>query len=276
MSRQSQLNNLQDDQRSKSLDDREKALKQKEALLDDTELLTRLDILDKQIDIKQDTLATLNTKITSLTSTYEDKLDSTKMKLKELDDDIAVKKEEVAKIVASVDVVKASLVKSREEKTELHTAISDAKTYLKEQQVLTDVTINGWNDQLKDFQDADKDARIEKDRVVRDTLRLEQDKTLIEDEIERLSSKLEQLDNSYNDKVATYTDDLETLRGKIDSKEQTLLELDLTNKAQLDVLNIKEHSLNIKEHSLVERELNLKMQEKRLNMKLGLSGVSLE
>lgn len=276
MSLQQQLQDVQDDQRVKQLDLREEALNKREALLNESERLARLEIINKQIAEKERTKVILDQKNEELKQAVTDANESYKLELKKLNAQIGQKREEIGKLTNTEQTFYTKIENVKKQLNSIREEVHDQELYLKEQQEKTDQTINEWNNQLKEFQAEELQVREEKDQLNKDVLRLQQRKMDSEEELEVIDSKNVELDALYKEKVEKYKAELKDLNAEVQTKKQALLELDLKNEAHLKVIATKEKSLTLREQVLQKKEFEYISKEKQLNMKLGLSQMSIE
>lgn len=275
MTTRQKLQSVADDQRSKQSKLKQEAKAQREAILDDSDRIARLEILDKQIIQKEGAKKVLDSQIAKLEIDKEiaqDAFGAIVIKsalLQRVEDD------KIAELYKKESVLSNSIAAGKKLLADTKTDIKVQADYFTEQQLKTDETINEWNAQLKDFQDAGATVVKEKDQINKDIIRLGQDKITVETSLKLIADKSTELNELYNKRASDYRDELKRLKADIQAGEQALLELELKNKARFEVADTREKSLIIRERAVQEQEFNLSSREKVLNMKLGLSQLNI-
>jgi chromosome segregation ATPase len=246
------------------------------SLLNNDDFLAKIDVLDKQITQKESTVKRLQSDIKDLETKLSIASDETDSKIAELNDELESKSNE---LILSKRILSSVSDDVKREKKSLKIVQNDIGTqtaYLNNEQVKINEIVNKWNDQLRDFQEADNEVKVKRESVNRDIIRLEQHKTELETEIEQIDLKNAELDEQYQLKATGYRSTLSKLKDQIQDSEQALYELELKTKARIDIANSKEQSVVIRERALQQNEILISSREKKLNMKLGLLKLSIE
>jgi chromosome segregation ATPase len=271
-----QLQNIQADQQSKQSKLDQEAKAKREAILDDSERIARLEVLDKQIALKEGAkkaldgeIAKLEVELAEIQDKHNNVIDKSAFLQQTEDKKIAELYKKESALTDSI-TVRQKLLES------VKTEIQDQKRYLKDEQTKIDDTINEWNAQLKEFQDAGIEVEKHKTQVNIDIIRLEQDRDVITADNKLIEEKNIELDTAYQEKAGRYRDELKTFKSDIQASEQTLLELELKNKVRFEAADTRDKSLTIRERAVQTKEFNLTSREKALEMKLGLSQLSIE
>lgn len=270
------LQDAQDDQRSKQLDLKEEGLNKREALLDDASRLSRIEVLDKQIIIREDLLEEAERKNKAYEQKIREKIEADTERFERLKERIDEKRNEIKKYETQLASITEVVRSTKNDLKQIREDISTQSIYRKQQQDTMDQTINEWNSQLKDFRDEGIEVQNHKDQVARDVLRLEQDKASIDKEVEVVNTKLLDLDEVYLEKATSYKEQLRVQREELQKGQQTLLEIEQKCKVRLEVIDTREKALDIRERVIQKSEFDLVSREKAVNMKVALSGVSLE
>ena len=246
------------------------------SLLNNDDFLAKIELLDKQVTQKESTVKRLESDIKNLEKKVSDASDATDKRLSELDDELLSKSNELAlarRVLASItDDVK----EAKKSLKAVQADIGAQTEYLNSEQVKINDIINKWNAQLREFQEADNEVKVKRDSVNRDIIRLEQDKTALEEEVGRISLKDAELDEQYQLKAEGFRGSLSKLKDQVQTAEQELYELELKTKARIEAADSKEQAVLIRERALQQNEILVSSRERKLNMKLGLSKVSIE
>jgi chromosome segregation ATPase len=249
---------------------------QLKSLLNNDEFLSKIEILDKQITQKTSIIKSLESDIINLESKLQTASDNSDKEISKLADLIDLKRNELTITKRALDNAQEDVKESRKSLKSIRDDIKNQTTYFNEEQLKINEIINKWNDQLREFQEADNEVKVKRESVNRDIIRLEQDKIDLETSVKTIESRSVELDGQYQIKAKNYRDQLQTIKNSVQQGEQNLLELELKNKARIEALDTREQSIVIREQALQQGELNILSREKRLNMKLGLSKLSIE
>lgn len=273
MSLQRQLDEAAQQKRSDDLDVREKWISEKEKLLDDSERVAKLEVLDKQIEAKQKVLYLKNQAILDI----DDQLKTKEADYKELWADIESLKN--TKITHN-DAVNAQAIKLKtlnsnlsKQNNTLKSDIQANKTYLRDQEEVVNNTIAEWNVRLNELQQEADDIETQKTQQLVILTRFDQDKTDVENVIEKLADKLDYLQVMYDEKAAILRDQLKTLEleiaAQIKDRDESVILAEIREKN----LVAREKSVKIKEVVLKKTEYNLGQKEKKLKSDYGLAGL---
>jgi len=249
---------------------------QLKALLDDKEYITKIEILDKQISQKESMIKELDKSLIEYREKVKNSSDDTDEKLDSLNGLLSAKAEEIKLANKVKDNVSQEIKNAKKSLKDVQLEIRDQTIYFNEQEVKINEIVNKWNNQLRDFKEADDEVKLKRETINRDILRLSNDKESLESDIRLTELKNIELDELYTTKASGYKENLNVVKREIQDGEQKLLELDLKSKARLETIETRENSLTIRERTLQQNELNLSSREKKLNMKLGLSQVGLK
>ena len=271
MSLKDQLQESQDNHRSKQLDTWESSLKEREALLDDTDKIAQLEVLDKQIDVKETRVADLQQKIEALekdlrsytvdhnegVKTLELYMTRRKADSQEVDDLLNDKQKALQ---GAIDMLEA-----------VNKEIQAQRKYLKDGQKQVDDTIAEWNVQLKEFQAEHNTIMKEKDTINADMVRLRQEKEILENELYSVEKNLVSQDEIYEKKTDEFKTELSEGKKALDLFNQRSIELDFEIKGRLQAIESKEEGIKLKERALESREFKLEQDEKGFRSKVGLA-----
>lgn len=265
-----QLQEAQDDQKSKSLDLREQALEKRERLLDDTERIATLDILDKQIAIKEDIKQNLDSKIEQLQTDYRRQTEESKER-NELLEQAHTKQQNVFNtLVIKSERSNTAIVVAQKDLVRIGTEIKSQQQYLKDSQQTVDDTVAEWNAQLTGFQQEADNIKLSKNSLSADLIRLEQEKQILAENITEYEQKLSQLEEIYQGKKTNLKSSLQSIKDQIVTQQNELTDLNAKLQIRSDVMDTKEKAILLKEAAIRKKELDLSFREQRINTQLDL------
>src|SRR5574343_428451 len=236
-SRKDQLSKLQASQAEKQRKLADQQNQEKAALLDDSEALHALKLLDAQIEVKEGMVAEVETKLAETRKLYDRQVRAIET-LKEKELELLGRK---GALETDVKNLEARLSRARRAYEDLQKSIREQREYLKNQEAIVEETVNNWNDQLRDFAQAGKEAEERKTAVLTETLRLENDRQELDRLLNDAAERLEGLETAYTAKVEEYRANLEIAKQEaasvVQGREQRLLEIDQRVKARLAVVD---------------------------------------
>jgi chromosome segregation ATPase len=250
-----QLKNLSDQQKSKTLKVWEEELELKQKLLDDPEKLLQAEVLDKRIEAQTAKLDGISKAIIE----QEKKLDAKRIEVldniqqlgRKSDTILKASKEEEKRLKELTDktiITVANLATIKE-------AVKEQKDYLASQQKLVDDTIAELNNSLRENAQEINDQLEEKKQISTDIIRHTQGATDIKEQINGLEGKLKGLDLTYNQKVTSYREKLQIIKDEIVVKnlEVEASNLEIEDNKRLEIERIK--LIDSKEKSLITSPL---------------------
>lgn len=265
-----QLSDTLADQRSKQLDLREQALVEKEALLDDSERIKRIEILDKQIAIKEDTLVNLAAAVDADTKNYHTSKNEWQQNIEKLNVECAQLQRAISKLQNERAVVVEDIGRQKQELQSVKHDISDSAKYLKAQEAQVNETVADWNRQLTAL--AQEAERINEDKTMlaADIIRLKQQKDEAETATTDAQGRAAQLQSVYDEKVDVYRRDLATRKAAITELDTRLEQRQREQEAAAQSILTREQSVSVRESAVNAKEAELAGRERALNMKLNM------
>ena len=243
---------------------------EREALLDDTARIAALELLDKQIIVKQDIYDNLQKKINTLDKNvikaktiYDDRT-------QEYDKSITKQQNMYNGLVANQEKLTEAINSAHKKLQEVTAEIVAQKKYLKDQEQVVNDTVADWNGQLTGMQaevDALQDA---KSVILADRIQMEQSKQVKLDEITALEQKAKTLQEVFDRNMQHAKIELSEVQNMIQQENNRLGEISQTIKSRLETINSREQALQIIDRAQQAKELDLSERERRLNMQLNL------
>lgn len=259
-------------QQRQSLELREKAIAEREALLDNSDAVHQLNILEKQATVKQDIVDTLTADISRLAKERDGQVTVKEHELAKLGQNIAIKQRLIEQVEQRLKGIEAVSKQVQQDLDNLRAERTNQKKYLLEQQETVDNTIADWNAQLTGFQ-AEADRITEAKSVFNaDLVRLEQEQQSKKAELTNWQVKLDSIEMAYNEKAEGYRAQLLEAKQQLAAVEQKMQQLTLEQQAKIEVLVSRERALQIQGSALREKEADLANRERALDMKLNLYG----
>jgi chromosome segregation ATPase len=266
------LQEAQDALKSKSLDEREKLLLEREKLLDSSERFSQLELLDKQIAVKEqrlseleDAIADKNGELTKAQKRYNDQVVSAEAEQERI---ASKQKKEAEKLSQLRDAI----IQARNELATVNDDIAGRKKYLVEQEELVEHTVSDWSMRLGECMHEEKMLDERKQSKSADIVRLEQAVQEKQQEVDAIEGKAVQLQDIYMQKKTQISQELSVLRSHVQDKQNELLSLDMEQEAKIQGLKTREQSVTVREAAIRTQEMNLHERERALDMKLGILG----
>lgn len=261
-----QLQEVQDDQRSKSLDLREAALEKREQLLDDSARIANIELLDKQIVIKTDIKSNIEGEIVVLEKQYKIENDRVTVDLESLQSSLIKNQNAFNASVTKKEHIEELIVLARRDLQLVKSEISEQKRNVKSEEQQVQDTMADWNAQLTSLQgEADIIAESKK-KLSADIVRLDQEKDDKLTEAEQLTEKIRQLDVVYRTRMDAIKEELSLANENLEAKKQEERELAIKLKTRLEVVASREKSLSVKEMAFKGKEAELNQRAQRIGM----------
>lgn len=261
----------QDVLKSKSLDQREALIIEREKLLDNSDRLAHLELLDKQIAIKEKR----NTELDSVTALLEKSFDDAQ---KHNDESMTSFVEIETRCQSKLDglakdeeTLREIIISQSKEKNNIEADILTRKQYLMEQENTVNDTIASWNIQLSEFAHEAGVLEEKKNKVNVDLVRATQDLQTKESDLQALQIKIDKLQTIYDQKIDNMKNSIQELKSSLTNEENKLANIIAQQTSRIEGLNTREKSIEVQETSLNHRELDLKTRENQLNVKLRLT-----
>jgi chromosome segregation ATPase len=265
-----QLQNQANDQRNQQLDLREQALAEREALLDDTERIKQLEVLDKQIEVKQSICGGLAAKVAEIDKTYHAAVKRHEIEVTKLVTAEARQTHMISKLKGELDRAEDAVAAARQELQRINQDIAQAQKYLKVQEGQVNDAVADWNGQLTALHQEAEHLNDDKAAIAADIIRLKQQRDDDEATTDELRDKLNKLQSMYQVKVDAYRDELAARRQEIDDLQTMRTQWLKERDDSLATLQTQERSLEIREAAVRQKELDLSQREKVLQMKLNM------
>lgn len=265
-----QLEEAQADQKRKQLQLREEALTKREALLDDTERLAKVELLDKQIAFKEEQLEGLNKAFVKREAEAAEATDYLLERIAELERTKDKAQKDINGQVSKQEKLDEQYKATQKDLILIKGEIAARKKYFDAQEVVITETIADWNGQLTGFQQEANAIADQKKTYLAEFTRLEQSKQTISDEEEVLRDKFKDLEDIYAEKAIAYKVDLKAMREELADARQETEDISRQNQAKHKAAETREQSLNIREAAANQKERDLSDREQRLQMRLGM------
>lgn len=262
--------------RNKDLDLREALLNERERKLDAAEKEGRIAILDKQIEAKQEVIDGLNTKILTLDKRLDEKAESVKSRMSELDGLETSKKAALAKLDGKKAELEADLTLIKAQVDDLKSQIKEREDYLARQEQQVDEAVANWNDKLNQIKFELESAQKDLTRVLEDKIRIEAERDTIASSIAGWEQKAIDIEYAYNDKAAAYRDDLKNLDAQVTQRKNWLEEQRTVHTLKEKDLESREKSLEVQQVVNNRKERELQQKERKLKMDYNLAGMEWE
>lgn len=253
---------------------RENAINKRQKIFDETE--AKLEVLKKQIKAKEDILASRSIDLDDFIIQATEEISSLKAQKNVVLQSISAQEETLSKFRIQHDGIVTDIKVKKRELTELQEQIKETKRYRDEQAKLTEDTIAGWNSNLVEFRAEVDIIQDEKDKLSKDIIRLEQDKTAITIEVDREQSNLEALAGAYEDKATLYKVSLRSLDTEVSQKRNELEGIINAAQMKLKEVETREKSVRLKEGNVNQRQAELDQKERRLKMNYGIASIDYE
>lgn len=271
------LQEVQDDQRLKSLELREKLVAEKEQLLADPSLWEENNLLEKQIAFKQKIRANLNRKIKQAEVAYTQQQkfkEHRELEISKLADKLESSRADLSSLTSQQKTALRELETIQQKVTDRQEEVRELKKYLKDQQAVVDTAIAEMNAQLTTFKHEADQIEQSKVKTSQDIILLTQRKDEAEAQTKAIEGRLNDLQVMYSERAEVYKQKLNAIKDNIHRAEQHILDLDLQAKARIKVMLGREQALAIKEKSVAKQDEELSLREQRLKMQVALSGLN--
>lgn len=254
---------------------REKAFKIKEASLvkAESEAAIRLTVIDKQIAAKEKLIESVNDQNEGARRDYRNQIDSLTDDKNEVIKQIQAKQLELAAIDKKLAIQETLLEGKKSDQSLIQQEIKDLKQYFKDQERITEETIQEWNSTLVEFRKEADIVQGEKNKISADIIHMEQDKIVLSKELDEQSEKLEALILSYELKTAEYRGQLKEMDDKLLAKKTELDVHMATYETSKKDIETRTKSLTLKENDIKTRSSVLDQKERRLKMLYGNAGL---
>jgi chromosome segregation ATPase len=264
------LQEAQDALKSKSLDEREKLLLEREKLLDSSERFRQLELLDKQIAVKEqrlyeleDAIADKNGELTKAQKRYNDQVVTAEAEQERI---ASKQKKEADKL----SQLQADITQAKAELASVNADIASRKQYLIEQEELVEHTVSDWNVRLGECMHEEKMLDERKQSKSADIVRLEQALQEKQREVDAIEGKANQLQDIFEQKKAGIMQQLGELSSQVQAQQNNLDTLVQESAETVQSLKSQDQSLQIRETALRAKEAELTGRERNLNLKLNV------
>ncbi len=221
----------------------------------------------------------------------EDKILETDEKLRGLETEVAVKHGELHEILAEknrqIELLEHKYQDTDRKLKELNTSytarvklvnkeIAERKAYLLEQEDIISTTIHSWNDQLANIRADAAKTETDHTTMLKNIVRLEQQKDNLVVEVEGASKKLSELTYTYEERARDYRESLKQLSIEEKDKKRTTVEIETKLEARMQELKKREKSVHVME--IVQARVNedLRQKKRKLELEYNMSGHPLE
>lgn len=287
MTLQNDLKSADLEKKLRQLEDRESALNQRENILErEKQVIARekvfsdaeskLDVLNKQIKAKELILSQRNDEIENAANTHLVKKSEFEAKTKANDKALKVQQQLIADATNSYKSVCSTIKEKEKLLKSIKDEISDSKSYLAEQESISENIISEWNMRLTEFAKESDIIRDEKNKLSADIIRLEQEKSALKDECQKIEDNLDNLSDSYDKKVDEYKEKLRVLNDKCIDKQNEYDGLSNAIESRELAIAAGEKSLRLRLYSIGIKERELEQKERRLKANFGMSGIDYE
>lgn len=265
-------------QQNKILDKREELLNERELQFNkkiklEAELDTRIEVLEKQITIKSGILDGVNSAIETAKSEFEMKQLTYNKQLNNLDSQIKYKEARVIKLNSALSLKEQDFQPLTDKKATLLKEIKEHQVYLISQEEVVNNTVAEWNDILTGFKQEADNIKDDKEKYLRDMVRLDQEKTEAGHEIENVQEKLSKLEQVYQQQINEKKSKLDELDSNILVKQNQLTDIITDAQIKEKGLAVRERAIKLKEVALNKQEADISQKERRLKGSYGLAGL---
>lgn len=270
MSSTNHLQEAQDDLRSKSLDDREATLVAREKLLDDTDRLKQLKVLDERISLAKAQFTDVDKAIDDATLALEKvnkQYNNAVYLCESWQDKLSKLQSKHETIVRDFDL---KIQIQQEALSSVNREIKQQKSYLVEQEKTVTDTIAEWNVRLGELHQEGNLLEERKRTLDTNLLQVTQLITTQEEVHSNLAIKIDQLQLIYDRKLTEMKQDLANVRVQVQSEENKLEDIKQEQQHIMEDVENRERTISIREAAADQQEVDLRTREQQLNLKLRL------
>lgn len=253
---------------------RENAINKRQKIFDETE--AKLEVLKKQIKAKDDILAARTIDFDTFVVASNEKIASLKAQEETVLKFIKLKQDSLIEVKNQETTLNNSIRLRKTELNEVKSQIKESNDYRDEQGRIVENTIAEWNSILVEFRKEADLIQEEKNKLSKDIIRLEQDKTTLVIEVDKEEAKLEALYDSYEQKVEQYKASLRALDTEVSQKRNELDSVINATNMRLKEVETREKSIKLKEGNINRIASELDQKERRLKMNYGIADIAWE
>lgn len=256
------------DEREAFLDKAEEAFRNK--LADQKDLEAKLAVLDNRLNIKQQVYDQLNDKIDKANKQFDLEAEDYEKQLQDLGNRVKTKEARSLQLEAIANQLSLDIRNRKSEVTKINDEIKDSKRYLQEQETVVNDTMAEWNVRLNELATEARNTEEEKKTLLRDMIRLDQEKTSTIRLVDASKAELATCDAAQQHKIATATKDLETALKELEKVQNNTEALKTKNTAAEKGFTIREKSLDLREHDLESREMKVAQEQRYIESRLSM------
>lgn len=274
----SDLSKLTDllDRQSAILDKREIQLEKDERAFYDKvalqpELEKRLEIVNKQVAIREIALSEVNKKLDTARAKQEQLVSEHKQELARLDAIISNREDQAVNLTAKSEEMLESIRKLKHERAELQRENKEQQDYIKHQETVVEETISEWNTRLNEFQAEGTKLEEDKRKLLTDLVRLEQQTKVAKEDLEAVQESIVSTSDHHTAQEAEHMRKIQAIDVDYNNRKNQLDELEVRIGAKEKGLSTREKSLRLQEIAQKNRENELDQKERYLNSRISLT-----